>query len=385
MPFYHRLGNIPPKRHTQFRKPDGNLYAEELISTLGFSSIYSLVYHCHPPTLVKAIGEAWSVEPDYVLKKNMQNRSFLTFKTKPTEDYLQSRVILMGNSDVVLISAAPTQSTNDYFVKNADADEVIFIHEGSGKLLTVYGEISFEYGDYLVIPRGTIYKLHFDTPNNRLFITESFSPIVPPKRYRNEFGQLLEHSPFCERDIKLPENLQTHDEQGDFKVMIKKQNMIYPYTYATHPFDAIGWDGYVYPFGFSIHNYEPITGSLHMPPPIHQTFEGHNFVICSFVPRLYDYHPLSVPAPYNHSNVDSDEILYYVDGDFMSRKHVERGMISLHPKGIPHGPHPGTVEKSLGAKETRELAVMIDPFYPLHLTKAAMEMEDPGYWKTWVE
>ncbi len=385
MPFYHRLGNIPPKRHTQFRKPDGNLYAEELISTLGFSSIYSLVYHCHPPTLVKAIGEAWSVEPDYVLKKNMQNRSFLTFKTKPTEDYLQSRVILMGNSDVVLISAAPTQSTNDYFVKNADADEVIFIHEGSGKLLTVYGEISFEYGDYLVIPRGTIYKLHFDTPNNRLFITESFSPIVPPKRYRNEFGQLLEHSPFCERDIKLPENLQTHDEQGDFKVMIKKQNMIYPYTYATHPFDAIGWDGYVYPFGFSIHNYEPITGRLHMPPPIHQTFEGHNFVICSFVPRLYDYHPLSVPAPYNHSNVDSDEILYYVDGDFMSRKHVERGMISLHPKGIPHGPHPGTVEKSLGAKETRELAVMIDPFYPLHLTKAAMEMEDPGYWKTWVE
>jgi homogentisate 1,2-dioxygenase len=385
MPFYHRLGNIPPKRHTQFRKPDGNLYAEELISTLGFSSIYSLVYHCHPPTLVKAIGEAWSVEPDYVLKKNMQNRSFLTFKTKPTEDYLQSRVILMGNSDVVLISAAPTQSTNDYFVKNADADEVIFIHEGSGKLLTVYGEISFEYGDYLVIPRGTIYKLHFDTPNNRLFITESFSPIVPPKRYRNEFGQLLEHSPFCERDIKLPENLQTNDEQGDFKVMIKKQNMIYPYTYATHPFDAIGWDGYVYPFGFSIHNYEPITGRLHMPPPIHQTFEGHNFVICSFVPRLYDYHPLSVPAPYNHSNVDSDEILYYVDGDFMSRKHVERGMISLHPKGIPHGPHPGTVEKSLGAKETRELAVMIDPFYPLHLTKAAMEMEDPGYWKTWVE
>lgn len=385
MPFYHRLGNIPPKRHTQFRKPDGNLYAEELISTLGFSSIYSLVYHCHPPTLVKAIGEAWSVEPDYVLKKNMQNRSFLTFKTKPTDDYLQSRVVLMGNSDVVLISAAPTQSTNDYFVKNADADEVIFIHEGSGKLLTVYGEISFEYGDYLVIPRGTIYKLHFDTPNNRLFITESFSPIVPPKRYRNEFGQLLEHSPFCERDIKLPENLQTHDEQGNFKVMIKKQNMIYPYTYATHPFDAIGWDGYVYPFGFSIHNYEPITGRLHMPPPIHQTFEGHNFVICSFVPRLYDYHPLSVPAPYNHSNVDSDEILYYVDGDFMSRKHVERGMISLHPKGIPHGPHPGTVEKSLGAKETRELAVMIDPFYPLHLTKAAMEMEDPGYWKTWVE
>ncbi|MFM9945514.1 MAG: homogentisate 1,2-dioxygenase [Bacteroidia bacterium] len=385
MPFYHRLGNIPPKRHTQFRKADGNLYAEELVSTLGFSSIYSLVYHCHPPTLVKDIGEAWSVEPEYVLKKNMQNRSFLSFKTKPEADYLKSRVVLMGNPDLTLTSAAPTHSTTDYFVKNADADEVIFIHEGSGKLETVYGDIDFEYGDYLVIPRGTIYKIHFDTSQNRLFITESFSPIVPPKRYRNEFGQLMEHSPFCERDIKLPQNLQTHDEQGDFKVMIKKQNMIYPYTYATHPFDAIGWDGFVYPFGFSIHNYEPITGRLHMPPPIHQTFEGHNFVICSFVPRLYDYHPLSVPAPYNHSNVDSDEILYYVDGDFMSRKHVERGMISLHPKGIPHGPHPGTVEKSIGAKETKELAVMIDPFYPLQLTQAALDMEDLNYWKSWVE
>lgn len=385
MPFYHRLGNIPQKRHTQFRKADGNLYAEELVSTLGFSSVYSLVYHCHPPTLVKDIGEAWNVEPDYVLKKNMQNRSFITFKTKPEADYLKSRVVLMGNQDLTVSSAAPTQSTTDYFVKNADADEVIFVHEGSGKLLTVYGEINFEYGDYLVIPRGTIYKIHFDTPNNRLFITESFSPIVTPKRYRNEFGQLLEHSPFCERDIKLPQNLQTHDEQGDFKVMIKKQNMIYPYTYATHPFDAVGWDGFVYPYGFSIHNYEPITGRVHMPPPIHQTFEGHNFVICSFVPRLYDYHPLSVPAPYNHSNVDSDEVLYYVDGDFMSRKHVERGMISLHPKGIPHGPHPGTVEKSLGAKETKELAVMIDPFYPLQLTQAALDMEDKGYWKSWVE
>lgn len=385
MSFYHRLGSIPDKRHTQFRKPDGNLYAEELVSTLGFSSIYSLVYHCHPPTLVKDIGDPINAEPEYVMKKNLRNRSFLTFRTKPHEDYLQSRTVLMGNADLMVSSAAPAQSTSSYFVKNADADEVIFIHKGSGKLISIYGEIVFEYGDYLVIPRGTIYQLWFDTSDNRLFITESFSPIVTPKRYRNEFGQLLEHAPFCERDIKLPGNLQTHDEQGDFKVMIKKQNMIYPYTYATHPFDAIGWDGYVYPYAFSIHNYEPITGRVHMPPPIHQTFEGHNFVICSFVPRLYDYHPLSVPAPYNHSNVDSDEILYYVDGDFMSRKHVEPGMISLHPKGIPHGPHPGTVEKSIGAKETRELAVMIDPFYPLHLTKAALEMEDPNYWKSWVE
>lgn len=385
MPFYHKQGTVPAKRHTQFRKPDGSLYAEELVSTEGFSSIYSLVYHCHPPTLVKKIGEPIDVAPKAALKKNLQNRSFLTFKTAPVDDFIKSRVYTLFNNDVYLASAAPKKSMTDYFYKNADADEVLFIHEGSGTLKTLYGDIPFEYGDYLVIPRGVIYQMHFNTESNRIFITESFSPIRPPKRYINSFGQLLEHSPYCERDIKLPQLTQTHDELGDFLVMIKKQDLIYPYTLGSHPFDAIGWDGYQYPFGFSIHNYEPITGRVHMPPPIHQTFEGHNFVICSFVPRLYDYHPQSIPAPYNHSNVDSDEVLYYVDGDFMSRKHVERGMISLHPKGIPHGPHPGTVEKSIGKTETKELAVMIDPFYPLQITEEAMKMEDPDYYKTWVE
>jgi homogentisate 1,2-dioxygenase len=385
MPFYHKAGKIPSKRHTQFRKPDGTLYSEELISTEGFSSLYSLVYHCHPPTLVKEIEHAHSVEPEAAVPKNLKNRSFLTFKTEPKDDFLESRVVMLFNRDLYLTCAAPKKSMTDYFYKNADADEVIFIHEGSGTLKTIYGQINFEYGDYLVVPRGVIYQLHFNTEKNRLLITESFSPIKPPKRYLNSFGQFLEHSPYCERDIKLPENLETHDEYGDFKVMIKKQDLIYPYIYATHPFDAIGWDGYQYPYGFSIHNYEPITGRVHMPPPIHQTFEGHNFVICSFVPRLYDYHPNSIPAPYNHSNVDSDEVLYYVDGDFMSRKHVERGMISLHPKGIPHGPHPGTVEKSIGKTETKELAVMIDPFYPLMITEAALNCEDPGYYKSWVE
>ena len=385
MPFYHHLGNIPNKRHIQFRKPDGNLYQEELISTEGFSSMYSLVYHAHPPTLVKEIGKEYSIAPKAAIEKNLQNRSFLTFNTKPEDDYLKSRSILLFNNDVYLISAAPKKSMTDYFFKNSDADEVIFIHEGSGILKTIYGKINFEYGDYLVIPRGTIYQLHFNTENNRLFITESFSPIRPPKRYINNYGQFLEHSPYCERDIKLPENLETNDEMGDFKVLIKKENMIFPYTYATHPFDAIGWDGFQYPYGFSIHNYEPITGRVHMPPPIHQTFEGHNFVICSFVPRMYDYHPQAIPAPYAHSNVDSDEVLYYVAGDFMSRKHVERGMISLHPKGIPHGPHPGTIEKSIGKTETKELAVMVDPFHPLQITEEAMKMEDPNYYKTWVE
>ncbi len=385
MPFYHRVGKLPEKRHTQFRKPDGSLYAEELISTEGFSSLYSLVYHCHPPTLVKDIETAKDLSPVAALSKNLQNRSFLTFKTKPVDDYLESRVVMLFNRDCYLSVAAPKKSMTDYFYKNADADEVIFVHEGSGTLKTLYGQIKFAYGDYLVIPRGIIYQMEFNDENNRLFIIESFSPVKPPKRYMNQFGQFLEHSPYCERDIKLPENLQTHDELGDFKVYIKKQDLLYPYTYATHPFDAIGWDGYQYPYGFSIHNYEPITGRVHMPPPIHQTFEGHNFVICSFVPRLYDYHPLSIPAPYNHSNVDSDEILYYVDGDFMSRKHVERGMISLHPKGIPHGPHPGSVEKSIGKTETKELAVMIDPFHPLEITQAAMDCEDPSYYKSWVE
>jgi len=385
MPFYHKLGQIPSKRHVQFRKPDGSLYAEELVSTEGFSSIYSLVYHCHPPTLVKAIGEPIDVSPKAAIAKNLQNRSFLTFKTKPAADYLASRKTLLFNRDLYINAAAPQQSMTDYFFKNSDADEIIFVHEGSGVLKTVFGSIQFEYGDYLVIPRGTIYQLTFNGTENRLMITESFSPIKPPKRYLNSFGQFLEHSPYCERDLKLPENLETHDEIGEFKVMIKKQDMIYPYTYVNHPFDAIGWDGYQYPYGFSIHNYEPITGRVHMPPPIHQTFEGHNFVVCSFVPRLYDYHPLSIPAPYHHSNVDSDEVLYYVDGDFMSRKHVERGMISLHPKGIPHGPHPGTVEKSIGAKETKELAVMIDPFYPLEITADALAVEDPAYYLSWVQ
>ena len=384
MPFYHRLGNYPAKRHTQFRKSDGALYAEELVSTEGFNSIYALIYHCHPPTMVKHIGKEWSVEPRVALQKNMQHRSYLTFKTEPEEDYIKSRKVLLMNQDIRIGVAAPTKGTEDYFFKNTDADEVLFVHEGSGHLRTIYGRIDFEYGDYLVIPRGTIYQIHFNDQNNRLLVVESPSPVYPPKRYQNSVGQLLEHSPYCERDIKLPHSLETHDEHGDFVVMIKKQDMIWPYTYATHPFDAVGWDGYLYPFGFSIHNYEPITGRVHMPPPIHQTFEGKGFVICSFVPRLYDYHPNSIPAPYNHSNVDSDEILYYVDGDFMSRKHVERGMITLHPKGIPHGPHPGTVEKSIGAKETKELAVMIDPFHPLMITEHAMGLEDTGYWNTWM-
>ena len=384
MPIYHQLGQIPKKRHIVFRKPNGKLYAEELVSTEGFSSVYSTVYHCHPPTLVKHLGEPYTVEPKIAKAKHLKHTSLIGFKIKPENDYLQSRKPVLVNDDLHISLAAPKQSMTDYFYKNSQADEIIFIHVGSGVLKTGFGEIKFEYGDYIVIPRGTIYQIHFNDENNRLFIIESFSPIRTPKKYRNNHGQLLEHSPYCERDMKLPNNLETHDQEGDFKVLIKKQGLIYPYTYGTHPFDFIGWDGYHFPYAISIHDFEPITGRIHQPPPVHQMFEAHNFVVCSFVPRKFDYHPESIPAPYNHSNVDSDEVLYYVDGDFMSRKSVEKGQITLHPGGIPHGPHPGTVEKSIGKDATEELAVMVDPFRPLMLTEDAIAIEDEDYYKSWL-
>ena len=383
MPIYHTLGQIPAKRHTVFRKPDGALYAEELVSTEGFSSMYSLVYHTHPPTIVKELGTPYSVEPKIAREKHLRHTSLLGFNIKPQKDYLESRKIVLVNSDLQISLAAPTESMTTYFYKNSQADEVLFIHKGSGTLKTGFGKIYFKYGDYIVVPRGTIYQIEFNDADNRLFIIESFSPIHFPKRYQNKYGQLMEHAPFCERDIVRPTDLETFDEAGDFKVLIKKQGLIYPYTYGTHPFDFIGWDGYHYPWAFSIHNFEPITGRVHQPPPVHQTFEAHNFVICSFVPRKYDYHPQAIPAPYNHSNIDSDEVLYYVDGDFMSRKSVVQGQITLHPGGIPHGPHPGTVESSIGKEKTEELAVMIDPFKPLMLTEDAISIEDENYHKSW--
>ncbi|MBX2985611.1 MAG: homogentisate 1,2-dioxygenase [Bacteroidia bacterium] len=385
MPFYQRIGQVPPKRHTQFRKPDGSLYAEELISTEGFSSIYSIVYHNYPPTMIKQIGKSVDISPKYVTTDNITPRCLQGFNVQPKEDYLESRVVLFGNNDVNVAVAAPKKSMTDYFFKNSEGDEIIFVHHGSGTMKSIYGELQFKYGDYIVVPRGTIYQMHFNDEDNRLLITQSFSPVTFPRRYTNNQGQLLEHSPFCERDIKTPQNLKTYDEHGDFLVKVRKTGYQYDFVYATHPFDAIGWDGLVYPYIFSIHDYEPITGRVHMPPPIHQQFEGHNFVICSFVPRMYDYHPLAIPAPYHHSNVDSDEVLYYVDGEFMSRKHVDKGMFTIHPKGIPHGPHPGTLEKSIGQKETRELAVMIDTFNASYLTQAALDVEDNQYYRSWLE
>lgn len=381
---YHSLGSIPRKRHTQFRKTDGTLFSEQLFSTEGFSSVYSLLYHNNPPTIITQIGDPVSVAPVTIHDKQLKHRSLKGFEILPEDDFLKSRKPVLVNQDCKIILAAPRQSMQSYFYKNADADECIFVHVGTGTLKTMYGNIRFGYGDYLVIPRGTIYQMEFDGAENRLFIVESTSPIETPKRYRNEFGQLEEHAPFYERDIRKPEELITHDEKGDFLLHIKKQDNLYPYHYKAHPFDVVGWDGYLYPYAFSIHDFEPITGRIHQPPPVHQTFQTKGFVLCSFVPRLYDYHPLAIPAPYNHSNIDSDEVLYYVDGEFMSRKHVDKGQITLHPGGIPHGPHPGTVEKSIGQKETHELAVMVDTFRPLLMTNFAAEIEDPNYCLSWI-
>lgn len=385
MPYYHKMGEIPHKRHTQFRKPDGGLYSEQLFSTEGFSNDYSILYHINPPTQIIKTEPSISVAPLIAEEKMLKHRSFQGFKIAPEDDYLESREAVLVNNDCHISLAAPRHSTTKYFYKNTDADELIFVHEGTGTLKTMYGELPFGYGDYLVIPRGTIYQIHFDKPENRLFIVESFSPIRFPKRYVSKNGQLLEHAPFCERDIRTPSNLQTHDEKGDFLIKAKKKGFLYKLHYGAHPFDVVGWDGCCYPYAFSIHDFEPITGRVHQPPPVHQTFEGNNFVVCSFCPRLFDYHPEAIPAPYNHSNIDSDEVLYYVDGDFMSRKHVTRGMITLHPAGIPHGPHPGAVEKSIGAKETKELAVMVDTFHPLQLTVSALEIEDEDYTMSWAE
>ena len=385
MPHYIQVGHIPHKRHTQFRSPDGKLYSEQLVSTEGFSNDYSILYHIYEPTRIIECEAPINVMPQIAEEKMLKHRSFEGFQISPEADYLQSRKAILVNNDCHIVLAAPQQSMQDYFYKNADADEMIFVDEGSGKVNACYGELRFGYGDYIVLPRGTIYQIEFTDVHNRLFIVESFHPIRYPRRYMSKYGQLMEHSPFCERDIRTPQNLQPIDATGDFVIKTRKQGWLYNIHYGTHPFDVVGWDGCCYPYIFSIHDFEPITGRVHQPPPVHQTFETDAFVVCSFVPRLYDYHPQAIPAPYNHSNIDSDELLYYVDGDFMSRKHVTRGMITLHPAGIPHGPHPGAVEKSIGAKETRELAVMVDTFKPLSLTREALDIENQGYVMSWAE
>ncbi len=385
MPHYHRLGRVPHKRHTVFENPKGGFYYEELFGTIGFEGMASLLYHVHRPTQVREIRGSRDVTPKIAVEKSVTARKLIGFDAAQQDDWLDARTPLLVNRDVHISVAAPRQALTEYFYKNADADELLFVHRGSGRLRTMLGTIPFGYGDYLLIPRGMIYQIEFDSEENRLLITESFHPIYTPKRYRNHFGQLQEHAPFCERDYKLPQDLETHDETGDFLMKIKKQGVLHEVVYATHPFDVVGWDGYHFPWGLSIHDFEPITGRVHQPPPVHQTFQTEAFVVCSFVPRLYDYHPQAVPAPYNHSNIDSDEVIYYVDGDFMSRNDIAPGHLTLHPGGIPHGPHPGAMERSLGKKETVELAVMVDTFRPLMVTEAALKLDDGKYFRSWLE
>lgn len=381
---YIQQGNIPHKRHTVFKSPEGNYYYEQLFGTEGFSGVSSLLYHIHRPTQIKSIGTPKDVSPKIAIEKNVTPRMFKGGKIQAEDDFLDSRKILMVNNDLMMGLAKPKKSM-DYFYKNGHHDELFFVHEGNGTLKTFVGEIPFATGDYLIIPRGTIYQMEFNTENTVLFFLEAASPITTPKRYRNEYGQLLEHSPFCERDIVPPTFVPPIDEKGEFLIKVKKDNLIWDFIYATHPFDVVGWDGYFYPYKFNIKDFEPITGRVHLPPPIHQNFEAHNFVVCSFVARMYDYHPLAVPAPYNHSNIDSDEVLFYTEGDFMSRNHIDLMDFTLHPGGIVHGPHPGAMERSIGKKSTEEYAVMVDPFRPLKITEEAMKIEDPTYLTSWLE
>ena len=384
MPRYHTLGKIPAKRHTVFKDENDNFYHEELFGTIGFDGMSTLMYHTQRPTQVKEILKSYDISPKIAVSKNMKSLKLDGFNVAPANDYLESRTCILMNNDCQISLAAPKESLTSYFYKNTDSDEVLFIHEGSGKLRTHLGNIEFKYGDYIVIPRGIIYQIEFNDANNRLFIVESKSPVYTPKRYRNWFGQHVEGAPYCERDLHPPTELETFNEIGDFIIKVKKQDTMHEYMYAAHPFSVVGWDGYNFPYKFSIHDFEPITGMIHQPPPSHQTFETSTFVICSFVPRLYDYHPNSVPAPYNHSNIDSDEVLYYVDGDFMSRNDINKGSVTLHPAGIPHGPHPGTMEKSIGKKETFELAVMVDTFSPLMVTEEAIKLYNEDYYKSWI-
>ncbi len=384
MTYYHRLGEIPSKRHIQFRQPDGSLYAEELVSSRGFSGIYSNLYHINPPTRVEKVGHStpWKSEiaKEYKLKQTHLNTS----KVETTgDDFLEARKTLLKNKNVSMAICHPTSRGMDYYYKNGQADEVIFIHDGNGYLYSQFGKLRIKQGDYVVIPRTTIYRLEWDKGPLKLLIIESANPVETVKRYRNELGQLLEHSPYCERDIRPPSELITEQEEGEYLVKIKHDDMLHDYYYKHSPFDLIGWDGYLFPYALSIHDFEPITGRIHQPPPVHQTFQAYGYVICSFVPRLFDYHPQAIPAPYNHSNIDSDEVLYYVEGNFMSRKGIDRGSFTLHPGGLPHGPHPGTVEASIGAKETEELAVMLDTFGPIYITEEGLEYIDEKYPLSW--
>lgn len=400
MPYYMKLGEIPVKRHVQFRRPDGALYSEEVFGTEGFVGPTSTMYHIHPPTQVSGWKSLYSTKVEYVEQEVMRMRHIKTAPMKPAGDAITGRVVVLGNSDVEMALCVPVEQMKYHF-KNGQGDECYFIHYGSGTVYTMFGSLKFHKKDYIVIPKGTIYRIEFNALSDAdrpqgvsaaemplgkfvLFETANGSHIGPPPRYVSKTSsQFLEHAPFCERDLRVPQLPMTFDEAGEFEVRIKARDTVHSYIYSYHPLDVVGWDGCYYPFCFNVDDFAPIVGKLHMPPPIHQTFEGHNFVICSFCPRVLDFHPEAIPIPYNHSNIDSDEVLYYVEGNYKARRGIESGSISLHPQGIPHGPHPGTVELALGKTYTDELAVMCDTFRPLFPTRHALDFDDPGYPESW--
>jgi homogentisate 1,2-dioxygenase len=387
MPAYHRLGEIPPKRHTQFRRPDGVLYSEEVFGTEGFSGNYSILYHYNPPTRVKTIERFTNEQFKYAVWDEQVHRHhhMKTASLPRGGDAVLGRQVLMFNQDVMISICKPT-APMDYFYRDGDSDLVYFVHAGQGTLETSFGLLPYHEGDYIVIPRGTTFRFiaDADSPDASFLVIEAHGSIEPPQRYLNKYGQFLEHAPYCDRDIRRPQELVMHTESGTFEVRVKVGVLITSYGFDTHPLDIVGWDGHEYPWIFNIADFEPITGRVHQPPPVHQTFQGPNFVVCSFVPRKLDYHPLSIPVPYNHSNIDSDEMIYYVNGNFGSRRGVEQGSITLHPRGIPHGPQPGAVEKNLGSERTDEMAVMIDTFHPLHLTTFAQSIDDASYPYSWL-
>jgi homogentisate 1,2-dioxygenase len=384
MPIYHKLGEIPRKRHMVFRRPGGALYMEELMGNYGFQGPSTLAYHVHRPTEVMHVRELCRVSLEPEPEPLLRHRHFRTRMLKTGPDVVFDRVPLLFNSDVIISAICPRQQQGRLY-RNGQADEIIYVAEGEGVLESMLGELPFRAGDYVVIPRGIVHRWRIEAETNRFLVVESAGFVRTPKRYRNEFGQLLEHAPYCERDIRRPEKLTVHEETGEFAIVVRKGQTLQEILVRQHPFDVVGWDGYYYPWAFNIHDFEPRVGRFHLPPPLHQTFEGDGFVVCSFCPRPYDFDPQAVPAPYNHSNVMSDEVLYYANEEFMSRKGIEYGSITLHPDGLPHGPHPGRTEESIGKTRTDELAVMIDTFRSLQVTRQALAVEDPDYFRSWLE
>ena len=383
MPSYVRAGKLPAKRHIQFRRPDGGLYAEELFSTQGFESVYSLLYHLRPPTATLEV-RPWH-RPQVRLRANepLRNRHFKTASVAAAGDAIESRTPLLGNGDL-LIAVADANEPMEYFYRNAGGDELLFIHRGEGTLQTPFGDLAYRANDYLVVPTGTTYRILPASPT-RMLVHESSGMVRIPRKYRNDFGQLEEHAPYYERDFRVPMLREPVQERGEFEVRVTNNGRHAVYIVQNHPCDVAGWDGYCYPYAFNLEEFAPITGKLHQPPPAHATFEAPGAAFCAFVPRLFDYHPLAIPVPYNHSSVDCDEVLYYVSGNFMSRRGVEEGSITLHASGAPHGPQPGAVEASLGKTSTDEIAVMVDTFAPLLLAEQALEIEDPSYFRSWIE